>query len=182
MSYSPSLFPSLTLSLHPFSVHILACVYSFPMSYSPSLFPSLPLSSPNVLLSLSLSFSHSLSCVYVAAKHCVLLVRDGVTICLFCVSTWMLFTAMLLAFKIISPLSPSLPPSLVSSPAAEPTPEEGEVHRKVATVLDRAPDILADLHGYKGAGEHIREVGNCHLSLEEGISYLLHVNARSCIH
>ncbi|CAI8043381.1 CYFIP-related Rac1 interactor B [Geodia barretti] len=40
---------------------------------------------------------------------------------------------------------------------AEPTPEEGEVHRKVATVLDRAPDILADLHGYKGAGEHIRE-------------------------
>ena len=76
----------------------------------------------------------------------------------------------------------SLSPSLVSSPAAEPTPEEGEVHRKVATVLDRAPDILADLHGYKGAGEHIREVGNCHLSLEEGISYLLHVNARSCIH
>ena len=76
----------------------------------------------------------------------------------------------------------SLPPSLVSSPAAEPTPEEGEVHRKVAMVLDRAPDILADLHGYKGAGEHIREVGNCHLSLEEGISYLLHVNARSCIH
>ena len=66
------------------------------------------------------------------------------------------------------PLHPfSLPhssPSLVSSPAAEPTPEEGEVHRKVATVLDRAPDILADLHGYKGAGEHIREVGNCHLS------------------
>ena len=173
---------SLTLSLHPFSVHILACVYSFPMSYSPSLFPSLPLSSPNVLLSLSLSFSHSLSCVYVAAKHCVLLVRDGVTIlCLFCVYTWMLFTAMLLSVQNhFSSLS--LPPSLVSSPAAEPTPEEGEVHRKVATVLDRAPDILADLHGYKGAGEHIREVGNCHLSLEEGISYLLHVNARSCIH
>lgn len=40
---------------------------------------------------------------------------------------------------------------------AEPTQEEVEVHSKVATVLARAPDILADLHGYRGAGEHIRE-------------------------
>ena len=39
--------------------------------------------------------------------------------------------------------------------------EEAEVHTKVAAVLSRAPDILADLHGYQGAGEHIREVSVC---------------------
>jgi hypothetical protein len=40
---------------------------------------------------------------------------------------------------------------------AQPTPEEAEVHGKVATVLARAPEVLCDLQGYRGAGEHIRE-------------------------
>ena len=55
----------------------------------------------------------------------------------------------------------SLSPSLTHSPslsAAEPTPEEAAVHNKVATVLSKAPEVLSDLHGYRGAGEHIREV------------------------
>ena len=76
----------------------------------------------------------------------------------------MFYTQLYFLTSLQSLLPPSLLSRLFPSPAAEPTPEEGEVHRKVATVLDRAPDILADLHGYKGAGEHIREVGNCHLS------------------
>ena len=54
-----------------------------------------------------------------------------------------------------SPSPPSLSPPLS---AAEPTPEEAAVHSKVATVLSKAPEVLSDLHGYRGAGEHIREV------------------------
>lgn len=40
---------------------------------------------------------------------------------------------------------------------AEPTVEEAEVHGKVAMVLAKAPEIIADLRNYKGAGEQIRE-------------------------
>ena len=64
-----------------------------------------------------------------------------------------------LSFPPSLPLSPSL--SLPSPPppsAAQPTPEEAAIHAKVTTVLSRAPEVIADLRGYQGAGEHIREV------------------------
>ena len=56
------------------------------------------------------------------------------------------------------PLPPSLPPPSPLTLAAQPTPGETMVHGKVAAVLSRAPEILADLRNYKGAGEFIREV------------------------
>ena len=41
---------------------------------------------------------------------------------------------------------------------AEPTENELNIHSKVAAILVKAPEILASLQAYKGAGELIREV------------------------
>ena len=54
---------------------------------------------------------------------------------------------------------PSHPHTLTG---AEPTESEREMFGKVAVVLCKAPDMLADLRSYKGAGELIREVGQSH--------------------
>eukprot|EP00052_Salpingoeca_macrocollata_P034052 m.10367 g.10367 ORF g.10367 m.10367 type:complete len:325 (-) comp5883_c0_seq1:117-1091(-) len=40
---------------------------------------------------------------------------------------------------------------------AQPTPEEEEVHARVAAVLSRSGDILNELDNYKGAGDSIRQ-------------------------
>ena len=69
--------------------------------------------------------------------------------------------AVFISHPLTSHLSPSPSPTLPHSPitlAAQPTPGETMVHEKVAAVLSRAPEILADLRNYKGAGEFIREV------------------------
>ena len=66
------------------------------------------------------------------------------------------------SFPSLPPLPPPPPPLSFPSPlplsAAQPTPEEAAVHAKVAMVLSRAPEVIADLRGYQGAGEHIREL------------------------